>query len=121
MKPRSGFTLVEIMIVVAVIGLIASIGLLNFIRARQQSQATLCAQLLERVDGAKTEAAFEFQLGDADTPSDDQILLFLNKPPGTVVNGSTELCPAGGTYTVGTMSDPPSCNLAAGPSWHQME
>jgi len=121
MKRKSGFTLVEIMIVVAIIGLIASIAIQNFIRSRQRSQATLCSQLLERIDGAKAQAAFEFSLGDVDTPSDAQLVLFLNKPDGTTVDGSADLCPGGGTYTVGNMATAPSCGLAAGDGWHQLQ
>jgi len=121
MRKESGFTLVEIMIVVAVIGLIASIALLNFIRARETSQATLCSQSLERLDGAKAQAAFAFNLGNNDVPSDAQLIPFFGAPFGATVNGSTELCPAGGTYAVNDLVTPPSCNLAAGPGNHQIQ
>lgn len=120
MSKRAGFTLVEIMIVVAVIGLIASIALLNFIRARQTAQGTLCSQYLERLDGAKAQAAFEHNLGDNDTPTDAQLADFLNKPIGFVINGSTDLCPGGGAYAVNIMANPPSCSLAGGPGTHQV-
>ena len=121
MKSRSGFTLVEIMIVIAIIGLLASMAILNFIQARQKSQATLCSQFLERIESAKVQAAFEYHLGGTDTPTDVQIMTFLDKPDGTQVNGSSSLCPAGGMYVVGDMDTSPICSLAISPGWHQVE
>ncbi|HEQ60126.1 MAG TPA: type II secretion system protein [Firmicutes bacterium] len=121
MNQKTGFTLVEIMIVVAVIGLIAAIAMLNFIRARETSQATLCSQSLERLDGAKVLAAFEFNLGDLDVPTDDQLIPFFSAPFGTAVDGSSDLCPAGGTYSVNDVASPPTCSLAGGPGWHEIQ
>lgn len=121
MKRKAGFTLVEIMIVVAVIGLIAAIALLNFIRARETSQATLCSQSLERLDGAKVQAAFEFNLGDMDVPTDAQLIPFFGAPFGATVDGSSNLCPAGGTYSVNDIASPPTCSLASGPGWHEIQ
>ena len=121
MRGKTGFTLVEIMIVIAIISLIGAIALLNFIRARQGSQAILCSELLERIDGAKAQAAFEFNLGDADVPSDAQLVVFLDKPLGTAIDGSAQMCPAGGVFGVNDLASAPSCTLADGPGWHQME
>ena len=121
MKRKPGFTLVEIMIVVAVIGLIASIALLNFVRAREASQAILCSQSLERLDGAKVQAAFEYNLGDLDVPTDAQLVAFFGAPIGAVIDGSSDLCPARGIYSVNDISTPPTCSLSTGPGWHQSQ
>ena len=56
---RGGFTLVEIMIVVAIIALLATIAVPNFLRARLRSQATACKQDLRMLDAAIEQYAIE--------------------------------------------------------------
>jgi prepilin-type N-terminal cleavage/methylation domain-containing protein len=58
-KNRGGFTLVEIMIVVAIIALLAAIAVPNFLRARKRSQATRCLEDLRVIDSACDQYAIE--------------------------------------------------------------
>ncbi len=67
-KSRGGFTLVEIMIVVAIIALLAAIAVPNFLRARKRSQATTVLNDLRLIDSAKDQYAIEKNLASG-TPT----------------------------------------------------
>ena len=58
-RKNHGFTLVEIMIVVAIIALLASIAVPNFLRARKRSQATRILEDLRLLDSATDQYAIE--------------------------------------------------------------
>ena len=120
-KRAFGFSLLEFMIVMTVVGLISAIALLNYMRTKQAAQARSCSQSLEWLDGAKAQAAFEFALGNNDVPTDAQLAPFLGAPPGTPIDGSSDFCPAGGIYSVNDLATPPTCNLASGAGKHQMQ
>ena len=58
-KKRGGFTLVEIMIVVAIIALLAAIAVPGFLRARKRSQASRIINDLRLIDAAVDQYAIE--------------------------------------------------------------
>ncbi len=58
-KKTGGFTLVEIMIVVAIIALLAAVAVPSFLRARQRSQATSVKNDLRLIDAAVDQYAIE--------------------------------------------------------------
>ena len=91
---KAGFTLVEIMIVVAIIGLLAAIAIPNFVKARATSQANACINNLRQIDAAAQEFALEKgkKTGAPITyPTDLTPYIKLN------ANSSIPPCPAGGT------------------------
>ena len=84
LRNKKGFTLVEIMIVVAIIGILAAIAIPNFIKARVQANAKACVNNLKQVDGAKQQYALEFKLKGSDTvPSMGSLTIYLRNPDAT--------------------------------------
>lgn len=104
----SGFTLVEIMIVVAIIGLLASIAIPNFVRARTTSQANACINNLRQIDSAKQQWALENKLAATASPADSSLQPYL-----THGGSFPPLCPANGSYTIGDVATAPTCSLSS--------
>jgi prepilin-type N-terminal cleavage/methylation domain-containing protein len=74
---RGGFTLVEIMIVVAIIALLAAIAVPSFLRARKRSQATATLETLRMIDAAKDQYAIECGKGPGVTPDPADLVKYI--------------------------------------------
>lgn len=116
---KKGFTLVEIMIVVAIIGILVGIAVPGFIRARTQAQGKSCAENLQKIDGAKQQWALENNQAPTATPDWSNLVnttnvesSYLKKQPA---------CPGGGTYTIGDIGTDPVCDYSgATAGFHQL-
>ena len=102
-RSKKGFTLVEIMIVVAIIGLLAAIAIPNFVQNRGKAQARTCVANLKQIEGAAQQYLLDSNINDVTQATMARLV------PNWIAR--TPACPAGGTYTP-TVS-PPTCSSAA--------
>jgi prepilin-type N-terminal cleavage/methylation domain-containing protein len=105
-----GFTLVEIMIVIAIIGLLCAVAIPNYVKARANSQANACINNLRQIDGAMQQFAIENgkHVGDVvNYPADLTPYLKMNSA------NQIPACPAGGNYLLSPVGNEPSvvCSL----------
>lgn len=103
-RAGGGYTLVEIMIVVAILGLLAVIALPNFIKSRNSARVKSCISNLRVLDTAKAQWAMENKKPTSSVPTSTDILPFLR-------DGQLPLCPANGTYRIRSLPRIPLCSL----------
>jgi len=109
---KGGFTLVEIMIVVAIIGLLCAIVLPNFMKARATSQQNACINNLRQINSAVQQWAME--TGQAAGSAPPSMTTDLTPYIQLNSNSSIPPCPASGTYTIYNISNVPqvTCSLS---------
>ena len=112
-KGRRGFTLVEIMIVVAIIALLAAIAVPGFLRARKRSQATRILNDLRLIDNACDQYAIETNRKTGDSVGVADWTTYLKNEKGVLYNtGKSILGTAYGTQTVDSIPQVPASDLS---------
>ena len=102
---KSGFTLIEIMIVVAIIGLLASIAIPNYAHSRGKVQMQVCISNLQQIEGAIQRWSLDMHKDEGQPVTYNDIRGYLQR---------SVVCPAGGTsfedsYTITTVEAAPVC------------
>ena len=95
------------MIVVAIIGLLASIAIPSFVRARNTAQTVGCTRNLQTIFAAKQMWVTELKRPGTEVPTEDDLFgagKFITAKPA---------CPAGGTYTLNAADQKPACSVAS--------
>lgn len=102
---KSGFALVETMLVVVIIGLLTAVAIPNLMKAREATQKNICIANLKQIYVAKQQWAIEeSKSGIANVKKADLYgpALYIKQEP---------LCPSGGVYKIKNVKDIPDCSL----------
>ena len=108
MRQRKNFTLVEIMIVVAIIGLLAAIAIPSFMKARESAQENACVENLRQLDSAAQQPALNGEDVNNVTVLDDYVSGNINSlhcPANASGNLSTDYA------NYNTVNTKPSCSV----------
>ena len=100
---REGFTLVEIMIVVAIIGMLVTMAMPAYVRARDNAQEAVCLNNLRMLDTAKIQHALEAGKQNGDPVVSTDLDLYLKSPFATWNE------PSGFAYVIGDVGLDPVC------------
>ena len=102
---RRGFTLLEILIVVAVLGILVGMAFPNFLKSRTNAQKQICIENLSQIESAKQIWGVETAKKDGDAPEDTDLFgvtLYMKKRPD---------CPAGGEYNLTAVGRNATCTI----------
>ena len=112
---RKAFTLIEIMIVVAIIAVLIAVALPNYLKSGTMVEKTICMNNLKKIDAAIDQWAIEHRKSPGMQPSaseEDEIYNY--------IRGGKPLCPAGGEYTIYAVGDKPQVRCTLEEQGHKL-
>ena len=102
-KSGGGYTLIEILIVVMIIGILLAIAVPSMFNASERARANACRANLRQIQAAKEQWAMANNQGPTATPAwNDLVPNFIQQRP---------VCPSGGNYTIGNVNTDPTCDI----------
>ena len=110
-RKQNAFTLVEIMIVVAIIALLAAIAVPGFLRARKRSQASTILNDLRLIDSAIEQYAIETSKSTGAQVAPSDWIVYINQKGGILYNTQADLF--GNPYGNQTVDSLPKCPAAS--------
>jgi len=115
LRKLAGFTLVEIMIVVLIIGILLAIAIPNFIQSRESARARACIGNLKQIDSAKQQWLMDNKASAIATEAWTNPFTQAADPEnlvGTYIRSGPS-CPEGGIYNTNTATTIPTCSLGS--------
>jgi prepilin-type N-terminal cleavage/methylation domain-containing protein len=103
---QAGWTMVELLIVMALLGLLAAAAAPSFLKARSEGWKNICVLNLKKIAEAKSHWAVEQRKSAGDVPVESDLVgrgRYLRRMPA---------CPSGGTYSLGAVEEKPTCQFA---------
>ncbi len=111
-----GFTLIEIMVVVVIIGIILAVALPNYFQSGKTSQRTVCIANLEKIDAAIDQWVLENHVSSGSVVSgSDEEDIYSN-----YVRGGNPRCPSGGAYTIHAVGTKPQVTCSMEEEGHKL-
>jgi type IV pilus assembly protein PilA len=107
-RNQKGFTLVELLIVVVILGILAEVALPRFLTARDSAQLRTCQSNMAAINSALEEYALNNNLTAPDAAA------FSAANSSTYFPDGAPQCPAGGTYTLDTGTGRATCDGVGG-------
>jgi len=102
---QKAFTIIEIMVVLAVAAILLAVALPNFLKSSKISTKTICINNLKHIDAAVDQWATDYNIPPGTLPADSQ-----EDAVYGYVKGGKPKCPSGGEYTIHAVGSKPQAS-----------